>query len=873
MTLPNKPTTEFQTEFSEEVWDTTYKYHKDETVDDTLYRTAKGIAQAEKTPELQNYWTDIFYEMLSGFAVTTGGRIYSNAGTDYAGTTLFNCYTTPYPTHDIDSVAGIIQLLNIQAQTLKSEGGWGCNFSHIRPRGAKIEGIGAESPGVVKFMELFDASSDIITSGSGIESKDKTVKKKIRKGAMMGICDASHPSIFEFITAKQTAGRLTKFNLSVNCTDAFMEKVQKVTELRKKGIRKGTEYEAADKWDLIFPDTKHPEYKTHWNGDVEQWQADGRPVKVYETVSAFELWEVIMKSTHQRNEPGVLFLGAANRYASSTYHPSEKIRATNPCGEQIMPSGLYFDEEAGEMKESAGICCLSSINMTQFVNEDRSGFDLERLADATTSLVRFLDNVNEVAQTPLKQYDYARDHKRRIGIGIMGWGSALYMLKVKFGSDRAEEIKKEFMGLVARTAYMASIDLAIERGMYTYCDPVKHAETDFIKRLDLPEEYMEKLRTTGIRNSSLLSIQPNGNTSIFANMASGGLEPVFMPEYIRTSIVSSMPDEIKDVCPKWYEGEFFETEMFKFAKEGDETILRGVGPSGTVYKIDSNRGLVKETLCEDYGVRFMKSIGEWDASADWACSTTDLSVEEHLTDMKGFAYWIDSSMSKTVNLPEDYPFDDFKDMYLDGYNSGVLKGLTSYRAGSMTSVLSAADEADATDDQEEIILENVKLPEIAPAEIKTLRAEGKKYYVTTSFFEDSKRPFAMFVKSNYKESSAVADEAVELLLDLAQTKGIPPTLINDQIFKMQNDNNANKVARAISLCLRHGVFIRNIVATLDKSEKAVVGSFTSAIRKHLSAYIKEGEPVENASCGECGGDMKFEGGCELCVDCGSGACS
>jgi len=1233
MSRSNSPTTTFEDQFSEEIWDSTYKDHGDQTVDDTMYRVAKGIASAEPTEELKTYWTDLFYEYLSGFRMTTGGRIYSNGGTEWGGTTMFNCFVSPTVKSDVDSLDGIIKNLAMQGKTLKSEGGWGENFSYLRPRGSFIAGIGVESPGAVKYMELYDKSSDIITSGSGLKSTNPKAKKKIRKGAQMGVLDVTHPDIIEFITAKQQAGRLSKFNISVNCTDEFMEKVIKITELQNKidslledGID-AEEYQIelmqTDTWNLEFPDTTHPAYEAEWQGHLSEWKAAGYPVNVYNTVKVSYLWDLISDSTYNRAEPGILFLDRANKLAPSNY--TETIKATNPSmpagtlvqtktgiypieeledlefkvksmdgtwadakcflsGESedlvtidfggmkkvsstkqhrwpvydtrqkriykvyadelkvgdmipknrnelagiegdmsftrdegfmigqligdgwiskradgsgyaagfvfsseelpeaervlnilnsfksdastitqkkdspeyyiqttskefiedyllgkwqididdvkkvpkalwtsnddciigfvdglfssdgfvskdkknakvtlttskealaleimkllsfygvvastsmqktkaVFPNGVDYNKlytrydvtlsshnivkfnnifdishsrksdrlaklafeidnsktrkvshfnfvkgieldttghrvwdvsvyhnehvfptiygytgNCGEqMLPPAGICCLSSINVAAFLNEDRTGFDLDELREAVKVAVRFLDNVNSVSNTPLPEYDHSRDHKRRIGVGVIGWGSALYLLKTRFGSDRANELRDEMMKTIAQQAYMSSIDLAEEKGMFTYCQPEEHAKSEFVARLDLPEEYMQKLRTTGIRNSSLLSIQPTGNTSIFANVLSGGLEPVFMHEYIRTVIVNHMPDELVGVCPKWYEGEWYETEIFKADKEGDEDILRGVGPeSGTVYKIDVNRGLTKEVLCEDYGVRHMKRLGEWDANADWAATTLDLSVEDHLTDLAGFTKYIDSSCSKTINVPEDYDFEAFKNVYLDGYKTGTIKGITTYRANSMTSVLSAKEEKVADESQEEIILDDVKLPETSSSETKILRAENKKLYCTVTFFPETNRPFALFVKSNHAETSLVADEAVSLLTDLANTKGIPQVHIDDQLKKMTKDNNINKVARLVSLNLRHGVFIKNVVATLDKSENAVAGSFTFAIKKLLSNYVNDGERVEGVVCQECGSDhIVFESGCHICKACGSSKC-
>lgn len=330
----NKKTT-FQDSFSEENWTVTYKDHADVDINSNLRRVAKAIASVEDTPEKQLEWEANFYDLLTDFKGVPGGRTMSNAGTEWSGTTLMNCFVGPRSKFDIDSIEGIYSHLLSQSQTLKSEGGWGENFSYIRPRGTFINGIGVETPGAVKFMEIFDKASEIITSGSGKKSSNSKAKGKIRKGAMMGVLDVWHPDIIEFITAKQQAGRLTKFNISVNCTDEFMQRVNRIRELEapvgpnEEAIDRGPEIEELDKWDLIFPDVKHPKYKKEWNGDMAAWKAKGYPFNVVNTVSVKYLWNLIMESTYNRAEPGVLFLDRANYFNPLAY--GETIFATNPC--------------------------------------------------------------------------------------------------------------------------------------------------------------------------------------------------------------------------------------------------------------------------------------------------------------------------------------------------------------------------------------------------------------------------------------------------------------------------------------------------------------------------------------------------------------
>ena len=830
---------QFLDSFSEEIWQSTYKDHKDKSLSDTFRRVAKKISSAEMTKEKRDEWEEKFFDMLTDFKCVTGGRIMSNAGTDWSNTTFMNCFVGPLPSENLDSIDNIFKVLSDQANTLKSEGGWGMDFSWIRPRGAFIGGVGVESPGAVKFMELFDKSSEIVTSGSGKKSENTSAKGKIRKGAMMGVMSCTHPDILEFITAKQSQGRLSKFNMSVNCTDEFMNLV--------------LSGEDAD-WNLEFPETTFEKYKLEWRGDLKSWKEKGYPVKIYDTVKVQWLWNLIMESTYNRAEPGILFLDRANVYNPLSY--AETILSTNPCGEQTLAPG--------------GVCCLGSLNLTQFVLGDLSGFDLEKLKKYVGYMVRFLDNVNTVSGAPLPEYKYSMIHKRRIGAGVMGWGSALFMLRVKFGSEQASILRDKIMQTYATAAYEASIDLAIEKGMFPLCEPEKHANALFIKNLGLSKEYMNKLSTTGIRNSSVLSQQPTGNTSIVANIVSGGIEPVFMPEYIRTVIVAVVPDHIKNITPKFHEGEFIETDLFKFSKEGDEDILRGTDSMGTVYKIDRNRGLTKEVLCEDYGVRFLKKLGKWDHDAEWAMTTTKLSVQDHVNDLKGFARWTDSACSKTANIPNDYPYADFKSLYEDVYKTGYVKGFTTYRSGTMASVLSAKEEIVSCD--EEIIVDEVKLPDDLPATLKTLRAEGRKWYLTIIHNETKSRMVALFVHTNAHEKTVVANDAVECLINLARNKGIKNQYIADVEDKISGDNNSTKICRAISLCLRHGVSVKSLVSTLDKVD-CLVGSFVFRIRKYLASLIKDGEKVQDETCIECGShNIVYQEGCKVCVNCGSSKC-
>lgn len=844
----------FQDSFSEEVWKTTYKDHKDSNVKDTFRRVADAISSVEKTEELKKEWAEKFYDMLDTFKVTTGGRIYSNAGTEWQGTTLMNCYVGPKPSYDQDSLDGILKTLLYQAQTLKSEGGWGMNFSFIRPRGSFIHGIGVETPGSVKYMELFDKSSDIITAGSGKKSNNSKAKGKIRKGAMMGVLWCWHPDIEEFIDAKLTEGRLAKFNISVGCSDKFMDRVVALKEAQKNKNFKFIEEN--DNWDLIFPDTKHPNYKEEWDGDIEYWQSKGYPVVIYKTVSVLGLWNQIMKSTYTRNDPGVLFLDKANKTHCWNYGGQEsKIHATNPCGEQCLPFG--------------SVCNLSSVNLTQFINKDLTDFDLKKISQYIGYAVRFLDNVNDYTNAPLDQYKESIQKRRRIGLGVMGWGSALYMMKIPFASDKAEEIKERLMKVFTTEAIKTSINLAKEKGMFEDCIPEKHADAYFWQLIGLEKEIIEDIRKYGIRNSALFSIQPTGNTSILANIVSGGLEPVFMPEYIRTVIVPNCPEEIKDVVPKYWEGEYKETSVFKKIKEGSDDVWRGE-VNGTVYKIDKNRGLTKEVLCEDYGVRYLKSKDEWDSKAEWAKTTLSLTVDEHVKDMAGWGKWIDSSMSKTVNCPSDYPYEDFENLYLDTYQTGFLKGITTYRAGTMTSVLSS-------------VVENKKIqnthapkrPKELPCFIDHLIIKGHRYYTVVGLFEDC--PYEVFTGNNHDgEGEIIIPKSIKQGKVIKVSRGNYKLLSEDKEFIISNshtDSNADALTRMVSTSLRHGVDISIVVHQLEKT-KGDMTSFAKALSRTLKKYIENGKEVHGETCLSCGSDkLVREDGCITCKNCAWTKCA
>ena len=361
------------------------------------------------------------------------------------------------------------------------------NFSWLRPDGSYINGIGARTPGAVKFMELWDKSSELITMGTTKRygGKQEHEKDKIRKGAQMGVLNCWHPDIEEFITAKQTPGRLTKFNLSVGITNGFMEAVGN-----------------NESWNLRFPDTKFVNYKSEWKGDLDAWEAKGYPVNVYKKIKARELWETIMLSTYNRNEPGVLFLDLANKL--NTIPNSETIQTSNPCGEIMM---------------STGVCNLGSVNLVKFVRIDpvtrEVSFDYEEFSSTVGTAVRFLDNINSISTTPLPEYDKSLKEKRRIGLGVMGLGSVHLMLGIRYGSDASIEFVRQLFQCKSESELMASSGLGKEKGSFELFDKDKYFKTEWWANLKINPRIRSDIEATGcMRNSHRSANAPTGNCVI-----------------------------------------------------------------------------------------------------------------------------------------------------------------------------------------------------------------------------------------------------------------------------------------------------------------------------------------------------------------------
>ncbi len=457
------------------------KGHPVETVPEEMWkRVARGIAQVED-PKLRKIWEKKFSDVMGDFKLVPGGRILSGAGTGYK-VTYYNCFVIPSPK---DSRDGILDTLKQMVEIMARGGGVGINLSSLRPRGARVKKVNGFSSGPCNWAELFSvATKDIIQQGG------------TRRGALMLMLWDWHPDIEEFITVKRDLSRINGANLSVCVSDKFMEAVKKDTD-----------------WNLVFPDISDSEYDAKWEGYLDDWQKMGKKVKVYKTVKARKIWDLICEAAWASAEPGLVFMERYNKWNNNWYF--NKINCVNPCGEEGLPAW--------------GVCNLTSINLAVLVRDGK--IDYSELAKIAKVGVRFQDDIIDADSYVFEQIrETQQNGERRIGLGTMGLGDALIKMKLRYGSDESLKVIDKIYKTIRDAAYESSVEIAREKGPFPKFIASKHLRGHLVKQL--PVKIKKGIKKWGIRNSVLLQQAPTGSTSLLAGVTSG-IEPVYEFSFIR----------------------------------------------------------------------------------------------------------------------------------------------------------------------------------------------------------------------------------------------------------------------------------------------------------------------------------------------------
>ena len=647
--------------------------------EDLFRRVAQALASVEK-PELREKYETLFLANLHAGAIGAG-RIMSAAGTDIQAT-LINCFVQPVGDCiqgvDDEGFPGIYEALREAAETMRRGGGVGYDFSRIRPRGAEVKGTASMASGPCSYINVFDQSCSTVESAGA------------RRGAQMGVLRIDHPDVLDFITAKRTPGRWNNFNVSVGVSDAFIQAVLD-----------------DQPWELVH---KAPPGSTVLAQGAYQ-RADG--LWAYQTVQARDLWDTIMKSAYDFAEPGILFLDHIN--TDNNLHYCEKIAATNPCGEQPLPS--------------YGCCDLGPVILTRFVRhpfglDGKATFDFDSFEKSVALQVRALDNVLDVTFWPLPQQRDEAHAKRRIGVGFTGMGNTLAMLCLRYDAPEGRAMAARIAERMRDAAYSASVALAREKGAFPKFDADGYlAPGTFASRLSAALQ--KDIRKYGIRNSHLLSIAPTGTVSLaFADNASNGIEPPFSWMYKRKK------------------------------READ--------------------GSTSEYAVEDHAWRLYRELGgDVNQLPDYFVSALEMSAADHIAMMESVQPFVDTAISKTVNIPADYPYDDFKGLYLHAWRAR-LKGLATYRPNSILgSVLEthaapvAADAAPAAPAAPVLIDPMRTVIESRPKGALSAVAEKVEYWTQ----EGKKRLYLVvsFLPVPNADGTGTVDRAIEFFMPVGQS--------------------------------------------------------------------------------------------------------
>ncbi len=626
-------------EASFDIWDKKYRLTAkdgspiDKSMDDTYKRVARALADVESEPSREQWYESFLWALRHG--AIPAGRVTSNAGAleHKPATSTINCTVSGTIR---DSMDDILQKVHEAGLTLKAGCGIGYEFSTLRPRGAYVSGAGAYTSGPLSFMDIYDKMCFTVSSAGG------------RRGAQMGTFDIGHPDALEFIRAKRENGRLRQFNLSLLVTDEFMKAVKNDGE-----------------WTLAFPlgrqefEAEQPDLSDTTKYVWREWPYTEGYVaneeglvacKIYKTLPARRVWDVIMTSTYDFAEPGFILIDKVNEMNNNWW--TENVRATNPCGEQPLPA--------------YGSCLLGSVNLTKFVVDpftEDARFDWETYRKVVKVFTRMLDNVVEVNGLPLAQQRDEIMRKRRHGMGFLGLGSTITMLCMKYGSKKSVAFTQNVSREMAVAGWEAALDLAKEKGPAPIMNEeftvtremlrkrpemvkdgwrvgarvagrVLHARySRYMQRIaEASPELVDELAEVGARFTHHTSIAPTGTISLsLANNASNGIEPSFAHHYFRNVLREGKKSKEK-------------VDVFSFELLAYRELINP--------RAMQNSQLPAEKL------------------PDYFIAADDIGPKEHVDIQAAAQLWIDSSISKTANVPTDYKYEDFKDIYMYAYRAG-----------------------------------------------------------------------------------------------------------------------------------------------------------------------------------------------------------
>lgn len=594
-----------------------------------------------------------------------------------------------------------------------------------------------------------------------------------RRGAMMATMRCDHPDVEQFIVAKQDSARLRMFNLSVLITDDFMDAVR-----------------ADAPWDLKF---------------------EGR---VYSTVQALDLWNRIMKATYDFAEPGVIFIDRINKANNLSY--VETIAATNPCGEQPLPP--------------YGACLLGSINLARLVTNpftETAELDPEGLDDLVRTAVRMMDNVVDASKFPLDAQAEEARNKRRIGLGVTGLADALLMLGLRYGADDAVAQTRVWMKAIARSAYLASVDLAKEKGAFPLFDAKKYLASGFMSKMDA--DVRDAIAKHGIRNALLTSIAPTGTISLYAGNVSSGIEPVFAYAYKRKVL----------------------------QKDGSRT----------------------EEEVVDYAVQMWRDLKGDAALPDYFVNAQTLAPKDHVAMQAAAQEWVDSSISKTINCPEDISFEAFKDVYMAAWDLGC-KGCTTYRpndvTGSVLSVSETTEKAPEADKGADVVYLTEPLDRPAALEGATykLKWPGSEHaiYITINdiIHGNHRRPFEIFINSKNMEHYAWTVALTRMVSAVFRRGGDVSFVVEELKAVFDPRGGAWMQGRYVPSILAAigGVIERHLIET-----GFLAGEGLGLKSDPQAEVMAVGEAPRGPACSSCGQyGMRMVEGCMTCPSCGHSKC-